>query len=401
MPIITYYVAPYESPIPFPGRLAHHAKEALVSRLMKSLREIRVNLPLIKEIRKTDDYANHIKNLVVNKPRTLEGGDVKLNVRCSAVLQNQLPPKEKDSRSFILPCSIGNLTIRNALAHLGASISIMPLSMYKQLGLGILNLVNMTMVMADRNMVKDFRMPIILGRSLLATAHAKIDVFIKLISLEVGNEKVVFKIEDNINETLTPIESPNIACILEEKIYVAYDEGDSSENLENFGDKRMELIIDIVEDHLNDDWFTGMTDDDDDLDCIVNYLELQSYDEFVDIKDEVYKERMCKLIGMMYKKPSPIINKKAKITRYTVGPGESYKKVKILEMKEMPRTNSNIAMIRANLMKEIDIAGSVQRTTQTSFESNLKTWINKSTCRENLLLQRRERGLMMPQLMVK
>ncbi|GJW91906.1 hypothetical protein Tco_0883034 [Tanacetum coccineum] len=184
---------------------------------------------------------------------------------------------------------------------------------------------------------------------------------------------------------------PNIACILEENFYVAYDEGDSSVNLENFGDKRMELIIDIVEDHLNDDWFTGMTDDDDDLDCIVNYLELQSYDEFVDIKDEVYKERMCKLIGMMYKKPSPIINKKVEVTRYTVGLGESYKKVKILEMKEIPRTNSNIAMIRANLMKEMDIAGSVQRTTQTWFESKLKTW----------LLQQKERGLMTTQLMVK
>ncbi|GJW91907.1 hypothetical protein Tco_0169460 [Tanacetum coccineum] len=149
MPIITYYVAPYESLIPFPGRLTHHAEEALVSRLMKSLREI-----------------------------------------------------------------------KKCLADLQASISIMPLSMDKQLGLGIPNLVNMTMEMADRNMVKDFRMPIILGRPLLATAHAEIDVFIKLISLEVGNEKVVFKIEDNINEMLTPIESVctirNIECIRED-----------------------------------------------------------------------------------------------------------------------------------------------------------------------------------------
>nr|GEZ00678.1 hypothetical protein [Tanacetum cinerariifolium] len=205
--------------MPFHGCLAHHAKEALVSRTIKSLREVRVNLPLFKKIRKADNCANHMKNLVVNKPRTLEGGDVKLNVRCSVVLQNQLPPKEKDPGSFILPCSIGNLTVRNALADLRASISIMPLSMDKRLGLGILKPINMNVEMADRtksipkgivgnllvkidkfifpvdfvilDMVEDFRKPIILGRPLLATTHAKIDVFIKLISLEVGNEKEI------------------------------------------------------------------------------------------------------------------------------------------------------------------------------------------------------------------
>ncbi|GKF67332.1 hypothetical protein Tco_0197011, partial [Tanacetum coccineum] len=57
------------------------------------------------------------------------------------------------------------------------------------------------------DMIKDFRMPIILRRPLLATAHAKIDVFRKLISLELGNENIVFKIKDKFNETLTPIES--------------------------------------------------------------------------------------------------------------------------------------------------------------------------------------------------
>ncbi|GJX53075.1 hypothetical protein Tco_0281444 [Tanacetum coccineum] len=239
LPIITHNVAPYEPPVPSLGHLAHHAEEALMNRTMESLRKIRVNLPFIKEIRKTDDYAKHMKNLVINKPRTSKEGDVKLNAGCLAVLQNQLPPKEKDTGSFILPCSIGNLTVRNALVDLGASVSIMPLSIFKRLGLGKLKPVNMIVEMTDRtksipkgiveillvkidkflflvdfvilDMVEDFRMPIILGRPLLATAHAEIDVFRKLISLEVGNEKVgnekvVFKIEDKFNKTLTPIE---------------------------------------------------------------------------------------------------------------------------------------------------------------------------------------------------
>ncbi|GKC14692.1 hypothetical protein Tco_1011474 [Tanacetum coccineum] len=63
----------------------------------------------------------------------MENEDVRMNHRCLALLLNQLPPKEKDPGSFILPCSIGRLDFNNALADLGASISIIPFSMYKRL----------------------------------------------------------------------------------------------------------------------------------------------------------------------------------------------------------------------------------------------------------------------------
>ncbi|GKC55488.1 zinc knuckle CX2CX4HX4C containing protein [Tanacetum coccineum] len=148
-----------------------------------------------------------------------------MNPRCSALLQNHLPPKEQDPRSFIIPCSIGKLDFKNALANLGASISIMPFSMYKSLGIGKLKPINMLIEMDDNtkctpkgivenllikiekfifpvdfvilDMVEDIRMPIILGRPLLATAHAKVDIFIKTISLEVGSEKVIFKMRNS------------------------------------------------------------------------------------------------------------------------------------------------------------------------------------------------------------
>ncbi|GJS29829.1 hypothetical protein Tco_0490449 [Tanacetum coccineum] len=61
---------------------------------------------------------------------------MKLNARCSVVLQNELPLKEKDPGSFVLPCVIGNTTVSNALANLGASISVMPFSMIKRLEVG-------------------------------------------------------------------------------------------------------------------------------------------------------------------------------------------------------------------------------------------------------------------------
>ncbi|GJS11545.1 homeodomain-like protein [Tanacetum coccineum] len=53
----------------------------------------------------------------------------------SATLQNKLPPKETDPGSFILPCIIRNHSMSNALADLGASISVMPYSLFKRLGL--------------------------------------------------------------------------------------------------------------------------------------------------------------------------------------------------------------------------------------------------------------------------
>ncbi|GJY51813.1 hypothetical protein Tco_0442660 [Tanacetum coccineum] len=68
-----------------------------------------------------------------------------------SLLLNQLPPKEKDPRSFILPCSIGRLDFNNALADLGASISIMPFSMYKRLGIGNLEIIKMNIELADNS----------------------------------------------------------------------------------------------------------------------------------------------------------------------------------------------------------------------------------------------------------
>ncbi|GKC46315.1 hypothetical protein Tco_1064037 [Tanacetum coccineum] len=115
--------------------------------------------------------------------------------------KKSLPPKEQDPGSFILPCSIGRLAFNNALVDLGASISIMPLPVYKRLGIGKLEPINMMIEMADKtkctpkgivenllikidkfifpvdfvilDMVEDFKKPIILGRPFLATTRTK------------------------------------------------------------------------------------------------------------------------------------------------------------------------------------------------------------------------------------
>nr|GEV80510.1 hypothetical protein [Tanacetum cinerariifolium] len=126
------YVEPYKPPIPFG---ASHTEEALVHETIESLKKIRINRPLLKEIRHIDNYVKYMKDLVANKLKTKEDDKVRMNTRCSALLQNQLPPKEHDLGSFILSCSIGRFDFNNALADLGADISVIPFSMYKRLSM--------------------------------------------------------------------------------------------------------------------------------------------------------------------------------------------------------------------------------------------------------------------------
>ncbi|GKB21219.1 serine--tRNA ligase-like protein [Tanacetum coccineum] len=354
-----------------------------------------------------DEYAKHIRYLVTNKPKIAEGEDVKLNDRCLVVLQNQLPPKEKNLGSFIIPCSIGSLTIRNALADLGSSISMMPFSMFKRLGLRKLKQVSMIVEMADGtrsipkgivenllvkigkfifpvdfvilDMVEGFRMPIILAGPLLVTTHAEINDFKKLISLEVKNERLVFKIEDNLDETLTPIESvcalrsiysseENQLLRIDDNIFlidVPWEGMSFKDGLRLSHGK----VCKMSKQRIWKDWWrkdlSGNSDYGDEENLIDEEFDIActQKESYYVTNGEAYKERMCKLLGMSYKKPSPITIEKVEVTRYTVGPRESYTKLKVIEIEEMPRTISNVAMIRAKLMEDIDKRGSGLRTT--------------------------------------
>ncbi|GKA20069.1 DNA-directed DNA polymerase [Tanacetum coccineum] len=132
-----------------------------------------------------------------------------------------LPQKEKDPGSFTLPCFINNICFDKALVDLGASVSIMPFSTYTNLDLGVLSHTRLTIELTDRtikqprgiaenvlvrigkfvfpidfiilDIPKDDDVPLILERPFLSTAHVKIDVFKRKVTLRVGEEKLVFK----------------------------------------------------------------------------------------------------------------------------------------------------------------------------------------------------------------
>ncbi|GJV13244.1 hypothetical protein Tco_1354785 [Tanacetum coccineum] len=117
-------------------------------------------------------------------------------------INNAIPRKEKDPGSFTLPCFINNFYFDNAFVDLGASVSVMPLSTYLNLGLGELVHIRLTMELADRTVkypkgiaenILVGIVPLILGRPFLSTARAKIDVYKRKFSLRVGEEKIIFK----------------------------------------------------------------------------------------------------------------------------------------------------------------------------------------------------------------
>nr|GEW92845.1 hypothetical protein [Tanacetum cinerariifolium]GEY20430.1 hypothetical protein [Tanacetum cinerariifolium] len=160
-------------------------------------------IPFLDALEQMPKYANFMKDLVTNKKKLEETSKVTLNERCSVVLLNKIHIKERDPWSFSIPCAISKLVIDKALADLGASISLMHYFMFVRLDLGELKPIRMYIELANRStqypkgiaenvivqinkfvlpvdfvildMQEDSRVPIILGRPFLATAHAMID----------------------------------------------------------------------------------------------------------------------------------------------------------------------------------------------------------------------------------
>nr|GEW48561.1 reverse transcriptase domain-containing protein [Tanacetum cinerariifolium] len=140
------------------------------------------------------------KKLLNNKDKLIELTKTPLNKNCSAVVLKKLPEKLGDPGRFLIPCDFTGLDNCLALADLGASVNLMPLSIWKKLRLPTLNNTKMVLELADRTISKstgvaenvfvkvgkfyfpadfvildfvvDPRVPLILGRPFLSTAHA-------------------------------------------------------------------------------------------------------------------------------------------------------------------------------------------------------------------------------------
>ncbi|GKE68912.1 reverse transcriptase domain-containing protein [Tanacetum coccineum] len=174
-------------------------------------------------------FAPTIRNLLMNKEKLLELA--------------KLPEKLGDPGRFLIPCNFPGMDICHALADLGASINLMPLSFWKKLSLPELTPTRMTLELADRSIthpkglaedvyvkvgkfhfptdfvVVDFeadpRVPLILGRSFLRTSRALIDVYGEEITLRVDNEAVTFNLDQTTRYSSTNDKSVNRIDIID------------------------------------------------------------------------------------------------------------------------------------------------------------------------------------------
>lgn len=187
--------------------------------IIDQLKQVKVNLPLLHVIKKIPSYAKVIKDLCTIKRKHKVSKKTFLAEQVSAVIERETPPKFKDPGCPTVTCTIGENESSEALLDLGASVNLMPYSIYKQLGLGELKPTYIELQLADRSIRKprgiiedvfvqidkfyypvdflvidthsivelDSKVPLILGRPFLATANANINCRNGFMNLTFGN----------------------------------------------------------------------------------------------------------------------------------------------------------------------------------------------------------------------
>ena len=103
---------------------------------MDVFKKLYINIPFADALEQMPSYVKFMKDILSQKRRLADFETVNLTEECSAILQRKLPQKLKDPGSFTILCTIGNAIFERALCDLGASINLMPLSIFKRLGLG-------------------------------------------------------------------------------------------------------------------------------------------------------------------------------------------------------------------------------------------------------------------------
>ncbi|KAL4313476.1 hypothetical protein GQ457_01G019270 [Hibiscus cannabinus] len=179
-----------------------HKEDLQFQKFVSMLDQFHINIPVLEAIEQVPSYAKFLKDIVTKKRRAdnYETVDVASEYCAGRV---EIPIKKKDPGSFIIPCSIGNNFMGNALCDLGSSFNLMPKAVFKKLGIGIERPTTVILQLADRSHVRpegkiedvivkvgkfvfpvdflildcevDDKASIILGRPFLATRRILID----------------------------------------------------------------------------------------------------------------------------------------------------------------------------------------------------------------------------------
>ena len=206
-------------PPPFPQALRGNKKASKQEGILEVLRQVKMNILLFDMIKQVPIYAKFLKDLCTAKKGLGIDKKAFLTEQVISIIQCRTLVKYEDPGTPTISVNIGGTCIDKALLDLGASVNLLPYSVYKQLGLGELKPTNITLSLADRSvkipkgivedvLVKtekfyypvDFvvldtepmaesthQVPIILGRSFLATSNAIINCRNGVMQLTFGN----------------------------------------------------------------------------------------------------------------------------------------------------------------------------------------------------------------------
>ncbi|GJY41280.1 reverse transcriptase domain-containing protein [Tanacetum coccineum] len=252
---------------------------------------------------------------------------------CSAMLLKKLPEKLGDPGKFLIPCNFPGMDVCHALADLGVSINLMPLSFWKKLSLPELTPTRMTLELADRSIthpkglaedvyvkvgkfhfptdfvVVDFeadpRVPLILGRSFLRTGRALIDVYGEEITLRVDNEAVTFNLNQSTrysstydDSSINRIDIIDVACEEFSQEVLGFSNNSSGGNPTSSSEPILSSTTPS---------FTPFEGGDFTLEEIDTFL--QTPDEFTDLDDDFYDTEgdILYLEQLLNEDPSPTL----------------------------------------------------------------------------------------------
>ena len=202
------------------------------SEIYELFKQVKLNIPLLDAIKQIPSYAKFLKYFCIVKRKLGVNKEAFMTEQSTSLIRNNLPPKYKDLGSPTISIVVGKSKLGHALVDLGASVNLLPYSVYVDLGLGELEPTNITLQLADRSVkiprgiVKDLlvqvdklyfpmdffvldtqpvmnqgtQFPVILGRPFLAIANAIIHCRGGLMTLSFGNMTVNLNIFNVINE---------------------------------------------------------------------------------------------------------------------------------------------------------------------------------------------------------
>nr|GFB04529.1 reverse transcriptase domain-containing protein [Tanacetum cinerariifolium] len=243
--------------LPYPSRLQkeklQEKDDILAAKFMEIFRDLHFELSFADALIHMPKFAPMFKKLLNNKDKVIGLTKMPLNENCSVVVLKKLPEKLGDPGCFLIPCDFTGLDNCLALADLGASINLMPLSIWKKLRLPTLNDTKMVLELADRTISKPTGVAenvfVKVGRPFLSTSHALIDVYEGEITLRYDDQSLTLKCGDTPSSTevsspiyepivssslqnLTPFDASDFLLLEEADAFIAIDDESISSNID-------------------------------------------------------------------------------------------------------------------------------------------------------------------------